>query len=275
MNTDAFTALAPDLEQHIAAALNQHALSNRSQLPPFRLPGVARSLVAQLLDSSAQNSEETAFAFGQQLYQQGLGLQSMLAASESSIDVCASSDDACATVRVVAHFFNTLVTGFSAAEIVAIDQQRAETERALVATMEAQREQKDVFRHTISELSTPIVPLYKGILAVPLIGAIDSYRANEITERLLSAITEHQAEVVLVDITGVAVMDTGTTHHLLLTARAANLLGVQMVIVGIGPEIAQTITHMGIELRGVTTLSNLEAGIMYALKQLGCEIVPM
>ena len=132
-----------------------------------------------------------------------------------------------------------------------------------------------VTRSTIRELSTPIIPVYAGILVLPLVGAIDSRRATEVTERLLEAIAAEQAETVIIDITGVSMIDTSTANHLLMTTRAAGLLGSHVVLVGMGPEVAQTIVQLGIELQGLTTLANLQAGIAYALGRLQLGIQPL
>ncbi len=129
----------------------------------------------------------------------------------------------------------------------------------------------------IRELSTPIVPIHEGILVLPLVGSIDSSRAATIIEQLLEAITLNQADVVIMDITGVPVIDTGVANYLLQAARAVRLLGSQVVLVGISAEIAQTIVQLGIELTGLTTRSNLQAGIEYALSLLNlaiCEQAP-
>lgn len=124
----------------------------------------------------------------------------------------------------------------------------------------------------IRDISTPIMPLHEGILALPLVGALDSYRASQVLETLLSGISEHQAEVVIVDITGVPVVDTGVANHLLQAARAARLLGAQVVLVGISAEIAQTVTQLGADLSGITIRSNLQAGVEHALAQQGLHI---
>lgn len=127
-------------------------------------------------------------------------------------------------------------------------------------------------RFTIRELGTPILPLYEGVIALPLVGAIDSYRATQVLERLLEAISEKQADIVILDITGVPVVDTGVANYLLQTARAAQLIGAQVVLVGIGAEIAQTLVQLGVNLSQLKVYANLQAGISYALGQLGYEI---
>ncbi|NTV64990.1 MAG: STAS domain-containing protein, partial [Oscillochloris sp.] len=103
-------------------------------------------------------------------------------------------------------------------------------------------------RFTIRELGTPILPLYPGVIALPLVGAIDSYRATQVLERLLEEISAKQADIVIIDITGVPVVDTGVANYLLQTARAAQLVGAQVVLVGIGAEIAPTMVQLGVNL---------------------------
>lgn len=137
----------------------------------------------------------------------------------------------------------------------------AERERAI----EAQR-------RLIQELSTPIVPIHEGVLVLPLVGAVDPRRATQIMESVLEKIVEHQADVLILDITGVPVVDTGVANYIIQMARAVTLLGSQVVLVGIGAEIAQTIVQLGVELRNITTLANLQAGIAYALARLGFSI---
>ncbi len=143
---------------------------------------------------------------------------------------------------------------------------------ALQQELRTQAEQIESQQQTIRELSTPILPLYEGILVLPLVGAIDSFRAGQIMERLLTAIAERQSDIVIIDITGVPVIDTAVANYLLQTARAAQLIGAQVILVGIGPEIAQTIVQLGVDLRGIQIGANLQAGIELALNQLGYVI---
>jgi rsbT co-antagonist protein RsbR len=124
----------------------------------------------------------------------------------------------------------------------------------------------------IQELSAPLIPIYRGVLVLPLIGAIDSQRAGTIMETLLDGIARQSASVVLLDITGVPVVDTSVAHHLIQSARAVRLLGAEIVLVGISPEIAQTIVQLGVNLSDIITRSDLEAGFAYALKRFGLTI---
>ncbi|KAB8141399.1 STAS domain-containing protein [Chloroflexia bacterium SDU3-3] len=136
------------------------------------------------------------------------------------------------------------------------------------------RSEADRLAVLVNELSTPIIPIYSGILVLPLIGAIDSNRAGVVMEALLTKITEHSADAVIIDITGVAIVDTFVAQYLLQTARAASLLGTLVIFTGIGAEIAQTMVQIGVDLDGVLTLSDLEAGIEYALGSLRLAIQP-
>jgi rsbT co-antagonist protein RsbR len=126
----------------------------------------------------------------------------------------------------------------------------------------------------IQELSAPIVPIFSGVLVLPLIGAIDSRRAGMIIATLLNDITQRQARIVLLDITGVPVVDTAVAHHLLQAARAVRLLGAELVLVGIRPEIAQTIVQLGVNLSDIITWADLQAGFAYALERQGLQITP-
>jgi rsbT co-antagonist protein RsbR len=140
----------------------------------------------------------------------------------------------------------------------------------------AEREQAIEYqRRLIQELSVPIVPIHEGVLVLPLVGAIDSRRASQVMEAALEKIVEFQADVLILDITGVPLVDTGVANYLLQMARAVKLLGAQVVLVGIGAEIAQTMVQLGVELRDVTTRSNLQAGIAFALAQRGFVISPL
>lgn len=118
-------------------------------------------------------------------------------------------------------------------------------------------------RSVIRELSTPIVPISEGTLVLPLIGAIDTTRAQQITESLLAAIGEQRADTVIVDITGIPVVDTQVAHYLLQATQAARLLGAQVILVGITPEVAQTIVQLGIDLSSIVTCSTLREGLRF------------
>lgn len=135
-------------------------------------------------------------------------------------------------------------------------------------------ERMEAQQRALAELSTPVIRVYENVLVLPLVGAIDTARSHRIMEELLEGITQHQAEMVIVDITGVPVVDTAVANHLMQTIKAARLLGTRSILVGIRSEVAQALVHLQVDLTGVVTRSNLQAGIEYALEQMGLEIAP-
>lgn len=124
----------------------------------------------------------------------------------------------------------------------------------------------------VRQLSTPIMPVYAGVLVLPLAGPVDAQRAAQITESLLLAITKERAAVVIIDITGVPAIDERIAGWLRHAVGATRLLGAQAVVVGIGPAIAQTIVQGGVDLGGAVTLADLKSGLEYALAQRGLFI---
>ncbi|MBD1849287.1 STAS domain-containing protein [Leptolyngbya sp. FACHB-711] len=122
------------------------------------------------------------------------------------------------------------------------------------------------------ELSTPVVKLWEGILALPIIGTLDSARTQVVMESLLQKIVETGSEVAIIDITGVPTVDTLTAQHLLKTVTAARLMGADCIISGIRPQIAQTIVYLGIDLTDVITKATLADAFLIALKRMGTTI---
>jgi rsbT co-antagonist protein RsbR len=119
------------------------------------------------------------------------------------------------------------------------------------------------------ELSTPVVKLWDGILALPMIGTLDSARTQVVMESLLQKIVETESEIAIIDITGVPTVDTLVAQHLLKTVTAIRLMGADCIISGVRPQIAQTIVHLGVDLQGVTTKANLADALALALKRTG------
>lgn len=141
---------------------------------------------------------------------------------------------------------------------------------------EYQKGREEVVRRQqeeIGELSTPVVKLWQGILALPLIGTLDSSRTQVVMENLLQAIVDHAAEVAIIDITGVPTVDTLVAQHLLKTVAAARLMGADCLISGIRPQIAQTMVHLGIELT-VVSKATLADAFALALTRIGRAVVP-
>jgi len=142
-----------------------------------------------------------------------------------------------------------------------------------VATYQKSRE--EIIRRQqeeMLELSTPVVKLWDGVLALPMIGTLDSSRTQVVMESLLQRIVETGSEIAIIDITGVPTVDTLVAQHLLKTVTAIRLLGADCIISGIRPQIAQTIVHLGIDLEGITTKASLADALALALKQSGFTV---
>ncbi|GGL93907.1 STAS domain-containing protein [Pseudomonas asuensis] len=131
------------------------------------------------------------------------------------------------------------------------------------------REQQE----SMLELSTPVVELWKGILAIPLIGSLDSNRTQIVMEALLEKIVQTESDLAIIDITGVPTVDTMVAQHLLKTVTAAKLMGAKCIISGIRPQIAATIVHLGVELGDVVTKASLADAFQMALKELNVRLV--
>jgi len=131
------------------------------------------------------------------------------------------------------------------------------------------RQQQDML-----ELSTPVVLLWDGILALPLIGTLDSARTQVVMESLLQKIVDTGAGIAIIDITGVPTVDTLVAQHLLKTVAAARLMGAECIISGIRPQIAQTVVHLGVDLQDVTTKATLADAFAVALRKLDLAVAP-
>jgi anti-anti-sigma regulatory factor len=139
------------------------------------------------------------------------------------------------------------------------------------ATLQAAYKREQLLSQTIRELGCPILPLLPGVLLVPLIGALDSQRAQQIISVVLEAIEAERAQTVFLDVTGVPIVDTQVASSLIQTAQAALLLGARVVLVGIRPEIAQSIVGLGIDLRQFTMAATLASAISMLRLQQGAR----
>lgn len=131
-----------------------------------------------------------------------------------------------------------------------------------------QRQQEEML-----ELSTPVVKLWDGVLALPMIGTLDSQRTQVVMESLLQRIVDTGSEIAIIDITGVPTVDTLVAQHLLKTVTAIRLMGADAIISGVRPQIAQTIVHLGLDLQGIVTKANLADALALALKRTGQNVV--
>ena len=140
------------------------------------------------------------------------------------------------------------------------DQKRAEAERFAL-----QQQVIEAQRAAIRELSTPLIPISETEVIMPLVGAIDSARAQQIIDTLLEGVAAHRADVAIVDITGVQVVDTQVASALVRAAQAVRLLGAQVILTGIKPQVAQTLVQLEVSLEGIRTTGSLQTGIRLAL----------
>jgi ABC-type sugar transport system substrate-binding protein/anti-anti-sigma regulatory factor len=184
-----------------------------------------------------------------------MSLESQLA------DACTPAD--LALVERIAHA-GTMVIGNAR-----LFDQVAERTRELELTYRRQ----EMLLQTIMELSSPVAPIIPGIMVMPLVGTFDTQRAGRFIETLLHEISARHAQIVLIDITGVSVVDTGVAHHILRAGQAAKLLGAEVVLVGITPVVAQTMVQLGVEMEQIATRSDLESGFAYALERMRAKIV--
>ena len=146
----------------------------------------------------------------------------------------------------------------------------------LLTTEAFQKTREDVIsrqQHELLELSTPVVQLWDGILALPLIGTLDSARTQVVMQNLLDAIVKTRSDFAIIDITGVPVVDTLVAQHLLKTVAAARLMGAECMISGIRPQIAQTIIHLGVDLSDVITKATLADAFALTLRRAGFKMI--
>ncbi len=129
-------------------------------------------------------------------------------------------------------------------------------------------------QEAIRELSTPVLQVRERLLILPIIGVIDPQRARQLTEQLLRAIRANRAKVVVIDVTGVAAMDSGVANHLVQTVEASRLLGATVIVTGLSPEIAQTLVTIGVDLSEMATVGDLQGGIEEAERLLADRAAP-
>jgi rsbT co-antagonist protein RsbR len=154
--------------------------------------------------------------------------------------------------------------------LVSNQERLAAAQRDLEAKLETIEQQRSAIR----ELSTPVIEVWSGVLCLPIVGLMDTVRSAEMTEALLRAVTEKKCMYVIIDVTGIEVMDSRTTDHFIRMARAVGLLGAECVLAGISPNIAQTIVHMGVELRGIGTFRSLRDALAHHVHRGGDDRHP-
>ncbi|HEY0739085.1 MAG TPA: STAS domain-containing protein [Herpetosiphonaceae bacterium] len=152
-------------------------------------------------------------------------------------------------------------------QVLLIVQNMTERKQRLQDEQQRQAELIEQQAATLAELSTPLLAISESTVVMPLIGAIDTRRVQHIMDTLLSGVADRRARTVILDITGVSVVDTQVANALIQSAQAVKLLGAEAVLTGIRPEVAQTLVQLGVSLQGVVTRGTLQDGIAYALQR--------
>ncbi len=152
-------------------------------------------------------------------------------------------------------------------------QRRSDQRVELLHDLVELRDRQYQLENVITELAVPVVPLLNGVIILPLVGSFDTRRAQQVMESLLTGIAEHQADVAILDITGVPIVDTAVANYLIQAIRAANLLGAHVILTGIGARIAQTLVMLGVDFSRISTQASLRDGIETALELQGLVLV--
>jgi anti-anti-sigma factor len=142
------------------------------------------------------------------------------------------------------------------------------SERSLVRAEKAVLERDEAIRR----LSTPLVEIAEGVILLPVVGVLDSARAKQLTELVLECIAQTKADVIVIDISGIVTIDTKSSSHILRTVQAVRLMGSEVVITGIRPDVAVTLVTLGVDLSGIITRSTLREGLEYAYEKLGLKL---
>jgi len=148
-----------------------------------------------------------------------------------------------------------------------VAERTEELKREQEESARLQQEVIEAQQRAIRELSTPIIPVLEGVIVMPLIGSIDDMRARDVTRSLLAGIREHSAKVVILDITGVPIVDSGVAAYLNKTVQAARLKGARTIVTGISEAVAETIVDLGIDWSGIETLRDLRTGLRAVLSK--------
>lgn len=254
--------------EQITAATIATELPVYRELPPAQIRTMVANALAPLEDDLATNRTDAYSSYwrqvGPQRAQAGVAIGNLLGLIDRSFGIISASiraafvEDQAALVWWLTRMHELTYAGAT----------------ALAETFVAAREQFiQAQTEELLAVSSPIIPISEGILVLPLLGRIDARRAKHVLEVVLEGITGAQADVVLVDVTGVPLVDTDVAHALLQVARAARLLGAQMMLVGISAEIAQTMVQLDVDMSGLHTYADLQSGIAAAFAQQGLAIV--
>jgi rsbT co-antagonist protein RsbR len=279
MATDASVSLS-DVLQKDETALVQHWVDNQTNAPTFRSDRTSRQEVMDqsrrfmtLLREAVRSGEFDIMGPAWTGVRQMLDDLSVARAQQGF----SPSETAAFIFSLKQPIFDRLQAGGSTSESLGrVWSANLLLDRLGLYTTEVfQRGREQVIvrqQQELMELSTPVVTLWEGVLALPLIGTLDSARTQVIMESLLQRIVDSGSAIAIIDITGVPTVDTVTAQHLLKTVAAARLMGADCIISGIRPQIAQTIVHLGVDLGSVVTKSTLADAFAIALKRLGLAV---
>jgi anti-anti-sigma factor len=208
-------------------------------------------------------------------------LRSLVLGLRSSVRAALTAASASDT-RVEDWFFELLLVcslRFVAHRDAAIQEQTAQVEirqlSSRLSETEALLAEKTKLLEVIRQASTPIAPVVRGILVVPLVGIFDAVRAENLTEKLLQEVAKVHARAVILDITGVPMFDTSAAQLIIRLARAVRLLGAEVLLVGMSPDNARMIVQLGVDLSGIGTLATLQDGLARALQLQRLKIAPV
>jgi rsbT co-antagonist protein RsbR len=193
----------------------------------------------------------------------GTIFQAVNSFSEGNFDVDLPVEDSDDELDLISIGLNIMKAEFKKLEDMYVTELQQTKEK--LAIIEQQKE-------TISSLSTPIIQVWDGILSLPVIGIVDSKRATDMMDNLLTAIVETRTKYVIIDITGVDVVDTKTADYFIKMVKAVWLLGTKCYITGINPAIAQTLTHIGVDLTDVATMRTLQDALQKAFSKMGIKV---
>jgi DNA-binding LacI/PurR family transcriptional regulator/anti-anti-sigma regulatory factor/putative methionine-R-sulfoxide reductase with GAF domain len=243
-------------QAYVAADVGEEAVRFDNPLLPETRSELALPLVSRegaLGALSIQSVQESAFG-------------------EEDVAIFQTMADQLANAIANARLYDKIQTAYAAVErqvqerTAQLQQEMTEREQAQEESARLQQEVIEAQQQAIQELSTPIIPILEGVIIVPLIGTIDTMRARDVTRNILTGIREHQAHVVIIDITGVPIVDSGVAAYLNKTIQAARLKGARAIVTGISEAVAETIVDLGIDWSGIETLGDLKTGLRAALR---------
>lgn len=241
-----------------------------AKMAAVRLQGVEVALAAALL--GALLSVFVSRSITRPLRALTLETRKIAGADEASSQQTASRDE----VAMLAQAFTTMsravrdreqaLHDLAASLEQRVSERTAELAQTLAELQETSRARTQL-SETIRELSSPVIPILDGVLVMPLIGVIDPERGTLVLQSLLAAVEQHRARMVIIEVTGMPAIDTTVAHMLLNVVRAARLLGAQVILTGLHPELCQTIVSLGIDLSALVTRADLQGAVRYALAE--------